>query len=81
MTRRKIALVCVIAGLTFVGVGVLIDPVETRVYDCNPDPYYPSTCTAQRWAFLGVNLACWLVPTYLVARREAVTYSLVCASG
>ena len=72
MTQRQIALVCAIAGLSLAGANLLIDAIATRIYNCNPDPYFSETCTAQDIAYLSVIVTCWLVATYLIARREAI---------
>jgi hypothetical protein len=72
MTRRQIAVVCYAAGLTFVGANVVSDAIGRRFFDCDPDPYFPEPCAAQQWAIFGILVACWLVGTYLVARREAI---------
>jgi hypothetical protein len=64
--------VCYAAGLTFVGASLVVDAIGRRFFDCDPDPYFPVYCTAQEWAYLGIIVACWLVATYLVARREAI---------
>jgi len=72
MTQRQIALVCAVAGLTLAGANLLIDAIATRIYNCNPDPYFSETCTEQDIAYLGIIVACWLVATYLIARREAI---------
>jgi hypothetical protein len=72
MTRRRIALVCAVAGLTVVGANVLVDAVATGLYNCYPDPYFPEPCMAQGIAYPSILVACWLVATYLVARREAI---------
>jgi hypothetical protein len=72
MTYRQIALVCAVAGINLAAANVLIDAIATRIYNCNPDPYYPEMCTAQAMAYLGVIVGCWLVATYLIARREAI---------
>ena len=72
MTRRQIALVSYAAGLTFVGASLVVDAIGRRFFDCDPDPYFSEYCTAQKWAYLGIIVACWLVATYLVARREAI---------
>lgn len=73
MTRARIALLCAVAGLTVVGANALVDAIATGIYNCYPDPYFPEPCMAQEWAFLGVPVACWLVATYLLARREAIS--------
>jgi hypothetical protein len=72
VTRRQIALVSYAAGLTVVGANLVVDAIGRRFFDCDPDPYFPEYCTAQEWAYLGIIVACWLVATYLVARREAI---------
>jgi hypothetical protein len=72
MTYKQIALVCAVAGLNLAAANVLIDALATRIYNCNPDPYYPEMCTAQAIAYLGVIVGCWLVATYLLARHEAI---------
>ena len=72
MTRRQIALVCYAAGLAIVGASLVVDAIGRRFFDCYPDPYFPEYCTAQEWAYLGIIVACWLVATYPVARREAI---------
>jgi hypothetical protein len=72
MTYRQITLVCAVAGLNLAGANLLIDAISTRIHNCNPDPYYPETCTAQAIAYLGIIVGCWLVATYLLARREAI---------
>jgi hypothetical protein len=79
MTRRQIAVVCYVAGLTLVCASLVVDAVGRRFYGCDPDPYYPEACTAQEWAYLGVIVICWLVATYVIARREAIT-PFACAS-
>ena len=61
---------CAVAGLTVAGANLAIYAVER---DCLPDPYgYSDPCTAQEWISFGITVACWLVATYLVARREAI---------
>ena len=72
MTRRQIALVSYAAGITVVGANLVVDAIGRRFFDCDPDPYLPMYCTPQEWAYLGIIVACWLVATYLVARREAI---------
>jgi hypothetical protein len=72
MTYRQIALVCAVAGLNLAAANLLIDVIATRIYNCNPDPYYPEVCAAQAIAYLGIIVGCWLVATYLLARREAI---------
>jgi hypothetical protein len=72
VSRRQIALLCYAAGLTLVGASVAVDAIGRRFFDCDPDSYFPEYCTAQEWAYLGIIVACWLVATYLVARREAI---------
>jgi hypothetical protein len=72
VTRRQIALVSYAAGLTIVGGNLVVDAIGRRFFDCDPDPYFPVYCTAQKWAYLGIIVACWFVATYLVARREAI---------
>ena len=72
MTRRQIALVGYAVGLTFVGGSLVVDAIGRRFFDCDPDPYFPEYCTAQKWAYLGIIVACWLVATYLVAWRKAI---------
>jgi hypothetical protein len=72
MTRRRIALVCALTGLTLVGANVLIDAVATGFYNCYPDPYFPEPCMVQKIAPMSILVACWLVATYLLARREAI---------
>ena len=70
MTRGRIALLCAISGLTVAGAKLAIYAVER---DCLPDPYgYSDPCTAQEWISFATTVACWLVATYLVARREAI---------
>jgi hypothetical protein len=70
VTRGRIALLCAVAGLTVAGANLTIYAVER---DCLPDPYgYSDPCTAQEWISFGITVACWLVATYLVARREAI---------
>jgi hypothetical protein len=72
MTRRQIAVVCYIAGLTVVGANLVVDAVGRRFYNCDRDPYFPQACTAQEWIYLGVIVTCWLVATYVIARRDAI---------
>jgi hypothetical protein len=72
VTRRQIALLCYAAGLTLVGASLVVDAIGRRFFDCDPDPYFPEYCTAQEWAYLGIIVACWLVATFLVARRESI---------
>ena len=73
MTRGRIALVCAVAGLTVVGANALVDAIATGFYNCYPDPYFPEPCMAQGWAYFGILVACWLVATYLLAWREAIS--------
>lgn len=72
MTRWRIALVCAVAGLTIVGANVLVDAIATGFYNCYPDAYFPEPCMAQEIAPLSILVA-WLVATYLLARREAIS--------
>jgi len=73
VSRGRIALLCAVAGLTVVGAGALVDAIATGFYNCYPDPYFPEPCMAQEWAYFGILVACWLVATYLLARREAIS--------
>jgi hypothetical protein len=77
VTRRRIALVCAVAGLTVVGATGLVDAIATdfSFFDCYPDPYFPEPCMdldIARRAPLSILVACWLIATYILARREAI---------
>lgn len=74
MTRKQMAFVCAIAGLTVFGAGLGTYAIERRFYNyCLPDPYgFTEQCSAQEWISFGIIVACWLGATYLVARREAI---------
>jgi hypothetical protein len=72
MTKRWIALVCAIAGLTMVEGFLVINSIADGIYNCNPDPYYPEMCSGQAMAGFAILIGPWLVATYLLARREAI---------
>lgn len=74
MTRGRIALLCAAAGLAVFGANLGIYAIERRFYNyCLPDSYgFSDPCPALEWISFGITVACWLAPTYLVARREAV---------
>ena len=72
MTKRWIALVCAISGLTMVEAFLVINAIAEGFYNCNPDPYHSETCSGQVIANFAVLIGPWLVATYLLARREAI---------
>jgi hypothetical protein len=72
MTKRQIALVCAIAGLTMVEGFLTINAIAEGFYNCNPDPYHSETCLGQVTANFAVLIGPWLVATYLLARGEAI---------
>jgi hypothetical protein len=39
MTKRWIALVCAISGLTMAEGFLVINSIAEGIYNCNPDPY------------------------------------------
>jgi hypothetical protein len=73
MTNRQVAFVFATAGLTMVEGFLVINSIAEGVYNCNPDPYYPETCSGQDMANLAILIGPWLVATYRLARREAIT--------
>jgi hypothetical protein len=72
MTKRQIALVCAIAGLTMVKGFLAINAIAEGIYNCNPDRYHFETCFGQFIANLAILIGPWLVATYLLARGEAI---------
>jgi hypothetical protein len=82
VTRGRIALVCIVAGLTMVAGSLVFNAIEEIIYHCKPpvDPYFPEWCgaprIAYRIAFLAILIGPWLVATYLLAGREAIVQSL-----
>jgi hypothetical protein len=73
MTKRQIVLVCAVAGLTMVEGFLTINAIAEGFYNCNPDPNHSETCFGQVIANFAVLIGPWLVATYLLARREAIS--------
>ncbi len=61
MTKRQIALVCAIAGLTMVEGFLTINAIAEGFYNCNTDPSHSETCLGQVTANFAVLIGPWLV--------------------
>jgi hypothetical protein len=70
VTRRRMALVCAVAGLTMVG-GFLVANAIEEANNCKPEPYF-EWCQAPGIVNLFILNGPWLVATYLLARRQAI---------